>query len=497
MFASGFISFYGLGFPVIGPPSAGESSASMYRNNKKKLQMDICIRGVLGRSTGSSGWFAARREVYKVIPLSMIIGVCLCSVGVEIVEVVGSIVMTSLSRVVEAIRRASSASLTFVSRSVLRLEDVIWVREPVEDSGEFSASLMEYSSRFLVARRPYRDSVMFTPVGVDSSSRHVETPVADVIVGSVAALSSLGSFGFEWPSVSSLRYAGRLHPIFYILSNTGIQFSLEDPLVSTANPSGRPFDINYSVGEACDEMRVSIENWALDVLRELLEVHVNPVVMVDGPLYVVTKALTRDVPVWLRSVWVKLLEDRVKAIRSLESRGIPVIGVVKRVEKSTILSRTRGLEGLRGDVLEGDRSIILKAMTAIGDRVPGRIYVTPKIMVRTPQLPEIGVLEKVVQYVVIPPGKYQLSPPLVRVYRLEYTLRTLDILHSMGLEPDLIIGGDSVGRGALEPLSIRLADLRASFLSHAFKKALLMNIISVGAPLSYWSLREAEIAWRE
>jgi hypothetical protein len=421
----------------------------------------------------------------------------LYSVGVEILEVVGSTVMASLSRVVEVIRRASSASSTYASRSVLRLDDVIWVREPVEDSGEFSASLMEYSSRLLIARRPYRDGVMFTPVGVDSSSRHVETPVADVVVGAVAAISSLGSIAFEWPSLGPLRYTGKLHPVFYILSNAGVQFSLEDPLVSTVNPSDRPFDISYSVGEACDEMRVSLENWVLEVLGELLEAQVNPVVMVDGPLYVVAKALTRDVQPWIRDVWVKLLEGRVKAIRGLESRGVPVIGVVKRVEKSTILSRTRGLEGVRGDVVEGDKSVILRAMTMLGDRVPGRIYVTPRIIVRTPQLPGIGVLEKVVQYIVIPPGKFQLSPPLVRVYRLEYTLKTLSILQGMGLEPDAVIGGDSVGRGALEPLSIRLSDLRSSFLSHALKKALLMNIISVGAPLSYWSLREAEISWRE
>ncbi|MFZ8794676.1 MAG: DNA double-strand break repair nuclease NurA [Acidilobaceae archaeon] len=412
-------------------------------------------------------------------------------------EVVGSTVMTSLSRVVEVIRRASSASSTYASRSVLRLDDVIWVREPVEDSGEFSASLMEYSSRLLVARRPYRDGVMFTPVGVDSSSRHVETPVADVVVGAVVAISSLGSIAFEWPSLGPLRYTGRLHPVFYMLSNAGVQFSFEDPLVSTVNPSGRPFDISYSVGEACDEMRVSLENWVLEVLGGLLEAQVNPVVMVDGPLYVVAKALTRDVQPWIRDVWVKLLEGRVKAIRGLESRGVPVIGVVKRVEKSTILSRTRGLEGIRGDIVEGDKSVILRAMTMLGDRVPGRIYVTPRIIVRTPQLPEVGVLEKVVQYIVIPPGKFQLSPPLVRVYRLEYTLKTLGILQDTGLEPDAVIGGDSVGRGALEPLSIRLSDLRSSFLSHALKKALLMNIISVGAPLSYWSLREAEISWRE
>ena len=421
----------------------------------------------------------------------------MCFVGVEILEVVGSTVMASLSRVVEVIRRASSASSTYASRSVLRLDDVIWVREPVEDSGEFSASLMEYSSRLLVARRPYRDGVMFTPVGVDSSSRHVETPVADVVVGAVASISSLGSIAFEWPSLGPLRYTGKLHPVFYILSNAGVQFSLEDPLVSTVNPSGRPFDISYSVGEACDEMRVSLENWVLEVLGELLEAQVNPVVMVDGPLHIVAKALTRDVQPWLRDVWVKLLEGRVKAIKGLESRGVPVIGVVKRVEKSTILSRTRGLEGVRGDVVEGDKSVILRAMAMLGDRVPGRIYVTPRIIVRTPQLPGIGVLEKVVQYIVIPPGKFQLSPPLVRVYRLEYTLKTLGILQDMGLEPDAVIGGDSVGRGALEPLSIRLSDLRSSFLSHALKKALLMNIISVGAPLSYWSLREAEISWRE
>jgi len=413
------------------------------------------------------------------------------------VEVVSGIVMASLSRVVEAIKRASSASFTSTSRSVLRLDDVIWVREPVEDSGDFSAFLMEYSSRILIARRPYRSGIMFTPMGVDSSSRYVETPVADIVVGGVAASSSLGFAGLEWPSLGPLSYAGKLHPIFYILSNAGSQLSLEDPLVSTTNPSGRPFDISYSVGEACDEMRVSLENWVLEILGELLEAYVNPVVMVDGPLFMVTKALTKDVPPWLRDVWVKLLEGRIKAIRGLESRGVPVIGVVKRVEKSTILSRTRGLEGIRSDVLEGDRSVVLKLMATIDERVPGRIYVTPRIIVRTPQLPGIGVLEKVVQYVVIPPGKYQLSPPLVRVYRLEYTLRTLDILQGMGLEPDSVIGGDSVGKGALEPLSIRLSDMRASFLSYAFKKALLMNIISVGAPLSYWSLREAEISWKE
>jgi len=423
--------------------------------------------------------------------------VSLEKVGVEMGQVVRGLVIESLSRIAEAIRRASVGGVSVAFRSVSRLDDVLWVREPVEDSGEFTATLMEYSSKPLIARRPYRDGIEVTPVGVDSSSRHLETPIADIVIGGAAALSSSGLNLLEWPPLGAQPRAGSVHPVFYLLPNTASLFELSDPLVSTFNPAGRPFDINYSVSEACDEMRVSLENWVLQVIAESIVGVKSPVVMIDGPLYVVAKALTREAPQWLRDVWVKLLLDRVRAIKELEAKNIPVLGVVKRVEKSTILSKTRGLEHLGGGVVEGDKGFILRLFAALHEKIPGRIYATPKILVRVSNVPEVGVLDKVIQYIVIPPGKYQQSVELARVYRLEYTLKTVELLEEYGLKPEVVIGFDSVARGALEPLSIRLSDWRSSYTTQAFKRMLSMSIISAGGSLGYWSLREVEMSWRK
>ena len=404
-------------------------------------------------------------------------------------------VSNSIARVADVIRRVSSSAIP--SRSVLRLEELLWVREPVEDSGEFTATLLEYSSRLLIARRPYHGGVYVTPVGLDSSSRYLETPAADIVIGGVASMSSHGFTLVEWPSLELGYSPPAPHPVFYILPGSGAQLDIDDPLVSTVNPAGRSFDINYSVVEACDEMRFSLENWVLDLIPDLfnnLKLR-NPVVLVDGPLYVVAKVLMRDAPLWLRETWAKLLVARVNAIRKLEDMGVPVLGVVKRVERSTILSKTRGLEGLRGDVLEGDKSIVLKSMLAIDEKLPGRIYVTPKILVRMPLVTGVGVLSKVVQYVVIPAGKYQLSPELARVFRVEYTPRTMELLGELGLDPVDVVSFDSVAKGALEPVSIKLSDWRSSFITYVLKRSLSMNIIRIGVPLGYWSLREAELSW--
>jgi hypothetical protein len=69
-----------------------------------------------------------------------------------------------------------------------------------------------------------------------------------------------------------------------------------------------------------DDVRMSLESWAIEKLaRELGNGYV---VVLDGPLYLGVK------------VKEKLAERRVNAIRKLEERGVPVLGVVKRVENS-------------------------------------------------------------------------------------------------------------------------------------------------------------------
>jgi len=72
--------------------------------------------------------------------------------------------------------------------------------------------------------------------------------------------------------------------------------------------------------DVSDDVRMSLESWAIEKLaRELGNGYA---VVLDGPLYLGVK------------VKEKLAERRVNAIRKLEERGVPVVGVVKRVENS-------------------------------------------------------------------------------------------------------------------------------------------------------------------
>jgi len=72
--------------------------------------------------------------------------------------------------------------------------------------------------------------------------------------------------------------------------------------------------------DVSDDVRMSLESWAIEKLaRELGNGYV---VVLDGPLYLGVK------------VKEKLAARRVNAIRKLEERGVPVLGVVKRVENS-------------------------------------------------------------------------------------------------------------------------------------------------------------------
>jgi hypothetical protein len=72
--------------------------------------------------------------------------------------------------------------------------------------------------------------------------------------------------------------------------------------------------------DVSDDVRMSLESWAIEELAG--ELGNGYAVVLDGPLYLGVK------------VKEKLAERRVNAIDGLKKRGVPVVGVVKRVENS-------------------------------------------------------------------------------------------------------------------------------------------------------------------
>ncbi|MCE4611838.1 MAG: DNA double-strand break repair nuclease NurA [Desulfurococcales archaeon] len=408
-------------------------------------------------------------------------------------------------RVTAVLRRlaellGSTGRTTGIGRSVLRLQDLLEARLSIEDAGMALAEVLEGQARLLMpleAGRAHRvREPSFTLAGLDSSSRHLETPPADIVVGTVSATFWRG-LGFDWPSLGGGRLWLRGLPYIYILPNDpDLAGRLEVNFATTVNPAGRPFDPDYSVHQALDEMRVSLENWALKTLAgEDLRPHA---LLLDGPVFLVARAVFDQVAVKYRDSWRALLQDRLDSVRLLEDKGVAVVGVVKRVERSRLLSVAAGIEallsrcGLRVGAI-GDRALIDAALRlGCFKWRPGSILRSPKLRVRLGE----G-LEKIVEYVVVPLGGFNLSPATARVYRLEYTQRTLSILKSRGLEPVHVFLADSVARDSLEPVTIASSDRRSSSITRALRRMLASTLRAWGVPISYSSMVEVAEDWRE
>ncbi len=409
---------------------------------------------------------------------------------------------TALASIAETL--ASAVGRGTPGRSVLRLEELVEARMGVEDSGEASVEVYESQSRLL---RPYQ--VRGQPVtppgmavaGVDSSSRALETPHADLVIGAVSVSAWGAPEAFDLPEIHRPYPmepgSGRRPPYIYVLPNTRIGRLNSAPHATTLNPAGEEYDEDYSIYQALDEVRVSLENWALsDIIAWAAEARAAPIAaLIDGPAYLVSRIMSMGRERYRRS-WARLLDERLEALSRLERLGVPVVGVVKRVERSRLIAAARGVEPLLSRCgLEArgasDRSIIDAALRAGCFRwVPGALLRGPKLLVRTP-----GYGEKLVEYIVVPPGRWRVGPGGVRVYRLEYTPRTLAMLRERSMDPVQVFASDSVLRGALEPVTLALSDRRASAITRAVKRALASLLRERGVPLSYSTELEVEMDW--
>jgi len=383
-----------------------------------------------------------------------------------------------------------------IAPSLLRLSDLVQVRAPLEDLGAPGARVYEAAPTLLAPRRPLPARLRVRPwfVGIDSGSRGVETPLAGIAIAAVSVSLSAPLELFDWPPIHPGLEPPRWGPPFVrILPNWEGWDPPLPPGAASVNPAGERYGPEYSMAQALDEARVSLENWALSVLPEAVEGGPGGlVVLVDGPLYLVPGALANSgAPRVYREAWERLLGERVEAVRRLEALGVPVIGVVKRVSRSRILSRAQGL----GDLVEscvgpgdhGDEMVVYRAYASCARRIPGRIYRTPIVRVDPPG---IGA-PKLVEYLAIPPGRWQSGPEGVRITRLEYTERGLALLREeLGLEPYQLYSLSSIASGSLLPLVLLASDRRSRTIARALARFLRRELARRGVPLSYETVVE-------
>lgn len=399
--------------------------------------------------------------------------------------------------------------------SPLKLDQLLEAREPLENTGPLRVEPLESPARLLtprllssVQRRLERHTVW--TAAVDSSSRALDTPLGSVIVSGAAASANTNPHLAEVPSLEGPSLPAT-PPFIVLLPNTGpgeaerLERLLPRGIVGLRNPAGIPYDRDYSLEQALDEARLRLENWMLSgPLLEYVEAAVDagvlPVVLVDGPLYPLVNALysKSGVPESVSRAWKSLLRSRLEAVRRLEDAGGLVVGVVKRLDRATIIFRALEAWGggscLPGGARYGDGAALLYYLERCARWVPGSVYGSPRFRVAPKGL---GVeAEKIVEYVVVPPGAHTPGPAGSRFYRLEYSYRTLERLNSLGLRGYMLLALDSVARGSLEPVTVKTCDWRSKMLTRALRQVLASATARAGVPVSYETGLEVGVGWR-
>lgn len=385
---------------------------------------------------------------------------------------VAALLQRSLERLMASLKAAGSHR-----RSPLRLMDVLEIRESMEEVGRFDVRLLESSPRPVYPRHVVARASI-SVAGIDSSSRRIEAGAADVVVASVAAHDLFSRRHAEWPPLAADFSPKNPRPFIYVLPNGAIE-EQEDPLITFRNVLGERFTAEYEIEVAEDEARRSLEDW---MMMEFFS-DCDCAVLIDGPIYFVPRALgSKD---RRGAVSMTLIRSRLTAIEALESRGVPVIGVVKRVERSSILS-----VAFDGSPSETDVSLITRSLRSQRAE-PGRIYVSPPLSLTYPEISP----SKRIRYVVVPPGKYQTSSRAssYQIYRLETTERSAKLLERMHLDAVDVFLRDSLLSGSTEPLSIKASDERARMVAEAVAAELRRALSLHGEYLSYETRREA--AW--
>ncbi len=423
----------------------------------------------------------------------------------------GGQLILALRRIVEELGRDGKNTLPRPS-PLSRLDDLLDLRSYVEERGKYTVIQLEAFRRLLYPKKI--DTVASLErrmkpfiIGIDSSSRSLETGNGAIIIGSSSIASVKPTVAIEWPDTSDPHSSGP--PFISLLGSLSTLDTVD--YVTLRSPAGHPYDAGYSIQQALDEMRLLHENWILSraapAIAEWAERRgYQPVVLVDGPVYPVTMAFQGGAEgdrARYYDAWKTLLDARLDAVRRLEEKGVPVIGVVKRLSRSTIISRIARISSPLRDLLgEGEYSDI-QALNAYyqyiisGASRPGRLYVSPRAKVVIAEGRLSTPIGKIVEYLAVPPGRWYYHPGGAKFYRVEYSESTMRILEDYSAKASFLVSIDSALRGSGIPVSIAIADWRSKTLSRALHSLLASLAVRRGIPLGYESMVEVRGVWRE
>ncbi len=365
-------------------------------------------------------------------------------------------------------------------------------------------------------------------IGVDGSSRAVDTPYAFI---GVASLSIYSNYYRELLDHPPLPISYPLKPVnapFIALSpdipvdKEFIKRLMETPYVTLYSPAGTLYSRDYNKSVILDELRNSLENKGLERISDSVDVldrMGKPIVIVDGPVYPVPNILKQHYNLLMLRVkrgrlddyvasWRIMLSERIEFIKSIERNGIPVLGVVKRLESSRLIVSCKSfLEAVSSEYgvcigdTGNDQAFIDTLLRILVSRrhlsqpynpvVIGPFHVSAKATF-VDKYVDTSVPDKTAYYVVVP--KYRFGGFMrYIVYRVEATNYSSRLVReAYGMEVYDAVLRDSIGSGTLLPLTILYADKRCKKLSRSLARVIAGDLESKGIPLTYDTIRIVE-----
>ncbi len=366
-------------------------------------------------------------------------------------------------------------------------------------------------------------------IGVDGSSRVIDTAYLFIGLSTLSICSRIAGEILDHPPLPLKYILPLMNGPFIALSidlddeDLVLKINEYTGIATFKSPAGVTYGRDYNKTVILDELRTNLENKALIHIGENIDVfRENGIerfyVFIDGPVYPVPNVFKQyynllysrqpsrgRIDDYIAS-WQVLIRDRLRGIRSLEDNGIPVIGIVKRIESSRILINAHNFSDVLakygvelGDLGNDQAYIDVVLRILIMKRVIGMPY-KPMIIgpIYVPASATYidkfidGLPDKIMYYVVLPLHRY--SGHLLRyiLYRIELTPQTMKLISDLGLEPYMPALADSIGMGTALPFTILYTDKRCKLLSRSLARVIAGDLESHGIPLTYDTIRTIE-----
>ncbi len=333
-------------------------------------------------------------------------------------------------------------------------------------------------------------------IGVDSSSSIIRTPFYNIVAVTASASTTIIPELYDHPEIYSYQIQPRIKQP-YLIIGTDAETEETGEGVTTTSPLGTQYGYKYSPERIADEYRAWIENWVLSdpllqAAEKLVDQGYNPVILIDGPIYPTPQLIAKIHPAGdALSLWRRIAEDRINIVRHYENMGIPVVGIVKRVDQSSLLTtqgtirrlvKTRCGIDLVSYNPPGDQALIHLLLTLPKCRRHGTgIYRTPVHQ----YTPGNYVFPKLYSYIAIPPSPWSTRTSDYRVYRLEFTGETMEILRGHGLDPFQVVYNETLHHGLQVPFTITLSDKRSRMIASALRAKLKALLQTMRVPFTY------------